>query len=317
MAVIGIDLGGTKITGAIFDDNGNMLHKVSFLLECRQGSEVGALVKNTIDGLIASCNIDGIRSVGICVPGIANSKTGKVWAPNIKGWDNYPLWEEIENHLNNPSLKIDIASDRTCYILGEAWKGAAIGCGNALFIAVGTGIGVGILVDGKILHGHGDVVGAAGWMALETPYLDEYKVCGCFESQASGNGIAGQARKIIKEGTLFKESPLYDKDVETITAQDVFTAYEQRDPLAVFVLGKAVKMWGMAAANLVSLLNPEKMIWGGGVFGPASRFIDDIYEEACKWAQPVSIRQVGFEKSHLCGDAGLYGAGYLAILSLK
>ncbi|GAB6007697.1 ROK family protein [Dysgonomonas reticulitermitis] len=317
MAVIGIDLGGTKITGAVFDNNGNMLHKVSSLLEHKQGSEVGILVKSTIDNLVALHSITDIQSVGICVPGIANSKTGKIWAPNIKGWDDYPLQEEIRNHINNPSIKVDIASDRTCYILGETWKGAAVGCSNALFIAVGTGIGIGILVDGKILHGHGDIVGAAGWLALETPYLDEYEMCGCFESQASGNGIAWQAKKIIKGDTLFKESILYNKDIETIIAQDIFAAYGQKDPLAKFVLGKAIRMWGMAAANLVSLLNPEKIIWGGGVFGPASQFIDNIYEEACKWAQPVSIGQVRFEQSHLSGDAGLYGAGYLAILSLK
>jgi glucokinase len=317
MAVIGIDLGGTKITGAVFDDSGNILHRVSSLLEHRQGGEVGELVKSTVDTLVASHGVTDIQSVGICVPGIANSKTGKIWAPNIKGWDNYPLQQEIENHIDKPSVKVDIASDRTCYILGETWKGAAVGCSNALFIAVGTGIGVGILVDGKILHGYGDVVGAAGWLALETPYLDEYEMCGCFESQASGNGIARQARKIIKGDALFKESSLYNKDVETIVAQDIFAAYEQRDPLAKFVLSKAIKMWGMAAANLVSLLNPEKIVWGGGVFGPASQFIDNIYEEACKWAQPVSVRQVSFEKSHLSGDAGLYGAGYLAILTLK
>ena len=317
MAVIGIDLGGTKITGAVFDDEGNMLHRVSSLLEHKQGAQVGTLVKSTIDNLVSFYNIADIQSIGICVPGIANSKTGKIWAPNIKGWDDYPLQEEIKHHINNPSIKLDIASDRTCYILGETWKGAAIGCSNALFIAVGTGIGIGIIVDGEILHGHGDIVGAAGWLALETPYLDEYEICGCFESQASGNGIAWQARKIIKDNILFKNSSLYDKNVESIIAQDIFAAYEQKDPLAKFVLGKAIRMWGMAAANLVSLLNPEKIIWGGGIFGPASQFLDDIYKEACKWAQPIGIRQVSFEQSILCGDAGLYGAAHLAILSLK
>jgi len=317
MAVIGIDLGGTKINGAVFDDNGNMLHKVSALLEYRQGDEVGMLVKENIDTLINLHDIKDIKSIGICVAGIANSKTGKIWAPNIKGWEAYPLQKEIEDHINNLSVRVDIASDRTCYILGETWKGAAKGCNDALFVAVGTGIGVGILVDGKILHGYGDIVGAAGWLALETPYLDEYDMCGCFESQASGSGIAWQARKIIKGNVLFKESSLYDKDIESIVTQDIFSAYEQKDPLAKFVLSKAVKMWGMAAANLVSLLNPEMIIWGGGVFGPASQFIGNIYEEACKWAQPISIRQVRFEKSQLSGDAGLYGAGYLAILSLK
>jgi glucokinase len=317
MAVIGIDLGGTKITGALFDNDGGMLHRVSHLLEHRAGSEVGALVRSVIDELTASSDANDIHAVGVCVPGIANSKTGKVWAPNIAGWEDYPLLGEIEAHLDNPSVKVDIASDRTCYILGETWKGAARGCDNALFIAVGTGIGVGILVDGKILHGHGDVVGATGWMALDTRFEDEYESLGCFESHASGNGIALQTKKIIRQGTLYRESELYNKDIETITAHDVFEAYRHGDPLAEAVLGRAIKMWGMAAANFVSMLNPEKIVWGGGVFGPAAQFLDKIYEEACRWAQPISIRQVGFEHSCLHGDAGLYGAGRLAIISSK
>lgn len=87
----------------------------------------------------------------------------------------------------------------------------------------------------------------------------------------------------------------------------------EKDPIAISVLHKAVEMWGMASANLVSLLNPQKIIWGGGVFGPAGIFIDDIYKEACKWAQPLSIKQVEFVPSQLSGNAGLIGAAFLAI----
>ncbi|NDV94534.1 ROK family protein [Dysgonomonas sp. 521] len=314
MSVIGIDLGGTKITGALFDPQGNVLQKTASLLEHRQGKEVGLLITETIDNLISDCRTD-VNAIGICIPGIANSQTGKVWAPNIKGWEDYPLQQELENHYHH--IKINIASDRTCYILGETWKGAAIGCSNALFIAVGTGIGVGILIDGHILHGHGDIVGAAGWLALNSTYQDEYKAYGCFESHASGNGIARQAKKILEEGRLFKDSVLCKKEIESVTTQDIFRACEENDPLAKHVLYKAVELWGMASANLVSLLNPEKIVWGGGVFGPATQFLDHIYDEACRWAQPISIKQVKFEKSQLCGDAGLYGAGHLALRSLK
>lgn len=316
MAVIGIDLGGTKITGAVFSCEGDILCKASALLDHREGHEVGALIREILDDLISLHKASDIEAVGICVPGIANVKTGKVWVPNIKGWDDYPLQQELEDHLGD-SIQVHLTSDRTCYILGEAWKGAAEGCQNALFIAVGTGIGVGILVDGNILHGHGDIVGAAGWLALDAPYKDEYDACGCFETHASGNGIAFQARKIIKEGTRFKESELYKMETEKIIAQDVFAAYNRGDLLAKHVLDKAIEMWGMASANLVSLLNPEKIVWGGGVFGPAVQFLDRIYDEACKWAQPISIKQVKFEKSQLCGDAGLIGAGHLAQLSSK
>jgi glucokinase len=319
MAVIGIDLGGTKIISAIFDKEGNILHKISYLLEKRKGKDVGLLVLQTIDELITMSGgkIDDIEALGICVPGIADSKTGMVWAPNIDGWENYPLQKEIEEHINNDKIKISIASDRTCYILGEVWKGAARNAQNAVFIAVGTGIGMGLLIDGKIVHGHGDAVGAAGWFALETPYFDEYERYGCLESYASGDGIARQTRKLLKEGLLFKESILYKRDIESINTKDVFEAYGRGDSLAKFVVGKAIILWSMAAANIVSLLNPEKIVWGGGVFGPAAQLLDRIYDEACRWAQPVAIKQVKFEKSQLMGDAGLYGAGHLALISLN
>jgi glucokinase len=319
MAVIGIDLGGTKIIGALFDKTGNILCKSSHLLERRKGREVGLLLLQTIDELLSTWaeGIAGIEALGVCVPGIADSKTGLVWAPNIHGWEEYPLRKEIEEHINNENVRVDIASDRTCYILGETWRGATKGCRNAMFIAVGTGIGIGMLIDGKIIHGHGDAVGSGGWLALETPYFDEYERYGCLESYASGDGIARQTRKILKEGLLFTESVLYKQKIESITTKDVFEAYGRGDSLAKFVIGKAIIMWAMAAANLVSLLNPEKIVWGGGVFGPAAQLLERIYHEACRWAQPVAIRQVTFEKSQLSGEAGLYGAGYLAFMSLE
>lgn len=320
MNVIGIDLGGTKIIGALFDHKGTILKKETMLLEKKQGKEVGALILTLIDTLIEYVGGKAvlISAIGVCVPGIADVKSRRVWAPNIAGWEDYPLHDEIVSHLNNQTTKVSIASDRTCYILGEKWHGQAKNCDNAIFVAVGTGIGLGILIDGKIIHGHGDVVGAVGWMALQSPYREEYAECGCFETYASGEGIAKQARQILKSNApLYRESTLRHKELEMITCHDVFFAYLQNDPLAVHVLNKAIEMWGMAAANIVSLFNPEKLIWGGGVFGPAQQFIDKIYDEACRWAQPIAIKQVSFENSILSGDAGLYGAGYLAIKSLS
>ena len=317
ISTLAIDLGGTKITGAVFDSEGVLCGKITRLLDGRSGKEVGALIRDIIDELTSGQqDISKVQTIGICVPGIANVKTGKVWAPNIPEWEDYPLHEEISAHIKNLSGGVHIASDRTCYILGEVWKGTAAGCKDAVFIAVGTGIGVGIMIDGQVLHGHSDIVGASGWMALRTPYLDEYKQYGCFESHASGNGIAMQAKKLL-QSTLYKSSILHQQAVDAITSHDVFSAYEQHDALAVKVVDEAIGMWGMAAANLVSLLNPEMIIWGGGVFGPASQLINRIYDEACRWAQPISIKQVRFVKSSLTGDAGLLGAAYLAKMSMQ
>jgi glucokinase len=313
MAIISLDIGGTKISGAVFTSDGDLLCRKKQLLEDRTGIRVGELAAEMIQSLMHEAVIDRDNVVaGVSVPGIVFPETGRVWAPNIPGWEEFPLRDIISEKTGISRPVISIGSDRTCSILGEVWKGAATGCSDALFIAVGTGIGVGILLDGRIIHGKGDIAGAAGWMALETPYHGKYEACGCFEYYASGSGIGARARDYLLENSGYA-GKIKDKYTGEITAYDVFALFEEGDPVSKAVLNKAVEMWGMASANLVSLLNPEKVVWGGGIFGPACRFIDDIYREALQWAQPVSIRQVEFVPSELGEDAALYGAAKLAL----
>jgi glucokinase len=308
--VIGMDLGGTKLAAALFSQEGEIIHRTEVLLEGKEGPEVGALLIQTLLEMLSSASKrdHSISSVGICVPGISDQNKGSVWAPNIPGWEAYPLHKEIIKALDEPDIPIAIESDRNCYILGEMWKGNAHACNNAIFIAVGTGIGIGIVSDGHIINGMNGIAGAIGWMALDLPYSREYDACGQFEYYASGTGIARCAEQRLARGATseFLKGP-------PLTARDVFEAYTQNDPVAVDVLDQSIVYWGMAVANLVSLLNPEKIIFGGGVFGPALMFLDRIYEEATKWAQPISIQEVKLEASALKGDTGLYGAGYLAL----
>jgi glucokinase len=101
--------------------------------------------------------------------------------------------------------------------------------------------------------------------------------------------------------------------VEQLTAAEIFAAYEHNDPIADRVIENAIELWGMAAANLVSLFNPELVVFGGGVFGPAIKFLDRIRAEARRWAQPIAIEEVRFVGSALGSDAQLYGAGRLAM----
>lgn len=307
MALLGIDLGGTKLTVAVFNETGKVLHNETIALEKRKGNEVGSLITSQIIKYKNSTD-NPIKSIGICVPGIYHIKTGKVWAPNISDWSNYPLLQEVKEVSGKIPVTID--SDRACYILGELWKGNARGCSDAIYLAVGTGIGAGILVDENVLRGSHDIAGAIGWMALNRPFNDEYIHCGCFETYASGEGIAKLARKYLKDNGTY-EGQL--KNVLKLTSRDVFAAYENKDQLAIKVIDECILFWGMAAANLVSLFNPEKIIFGGGVFGPATKLIPAIETEAAKWAQPISIQQVSFEASALGNDAGVYGAGFLAL----
>ncbi|MCI0516187.1 ROK family protein [candidate division KSB1 bacterium] len=315
MHVIGIDLGGTKIASAIFSTEGRNIHKSYVELEQQRGAAVGKLIQQELKQLLnfaASQNLS-IKSIGISVPGIYYSDTGHVWAPNIPDWEDYPLLTEMQALAAAAGIEVRIDSDRACYILGETWLGTAQGCRNAIFMAVGTGIGAGILIDGKILRGQHDIAGAIGWLALDRPYRAEYKNFGCYEYQASGDGIARMAREFLQQMPGVGEI-LRAKASATITARDVFAAYENNDPIAQHVLQNCIELWGMTVANLVSLFNPEKIIFGGGVFGPAGQFLPQIFTEARRWAQPISIQQVELTVSSLGGNAGLIGAGRLAML---
>jgi len=311
MTALAIDLGGTKLSFAVFSEKGEMFYRKIVALENRKGSEVGNLIEEETKKIIA--DYLNIQAIGIAVPGIYHKKPGTVWAPNIKDWDNYPLLKQMQGATGVP---VTIDSDRACYILGESWMGNAKNCDHAIYLAVGTGIGAGILIDGKILRGARDIAGAIGWMALHQPFEEKYINCGCFEYYASGEGIAKLANELLlKEKTY--NGLLTQKAVTSLTAHDVFTAYEQGDKLASEVFSICIRFWGMAVANLVSLFNPEKIILGGGVFGPAVQFIPAITKEAAKWAQPISITQVNIESSALGADAGLYGAAHLAFQKIN
>jgi glucokinase len=313
--VIGLDLGGTKLASALFDVQGQPLVKRSLPLNARQGHAVGELVVSQVRRLLqtAAQRKLAVCAIGACVPGIVRAASGRVWAPNIPGWDDYPLKAEIKAAVSDQGVKIAIESDRSASILGEAWQGAARDCRNAIFLAVGTGIGAGILVDGRVLHGSQGIAGAIGWLAVDRPYRPEYVECGCFETHASGNGIANMAREAMARRQSFS-GPLA---VGRLTAHEVFTAYDAGDEIAKEVLLRAVEFWGMASANLISLFNPEKLIFGGGVFGPATQFLSAIAAEAGRWAQPIAFQQVEFAASQLEGEAALHGAAYLALRAAR
>ena len=314
MAVIALDLGGTKLAAALFSDNGDILFKTNSRLDKRQGAEVGKLILQQVNEIFDKAEVmnEKVPAIGICVPGIAYARTGKVWAPNIPGWDDYPLLEELRQSINNNKIKIKIDSDRACYILGEVWKGNAQGCSDAIFLSVGTGIGAGILINNEVLRGSHDIAGAIGWMALDRPFKEKYIACGDFEYNASGEGILKVAKEMLDDAH-FSKSALKKINTDQLSAKDVFDAYEKGDELSRKVISNAIECWGMAVANLVSLFNPEKIIFGGGVFGPALKFLNEIHSEAKKWAQPISIQQVKLQDSALGNDAGLYGAGWLAL----
>ncbi len=317
MAVIGLDLGATKLAGALFDPDGRILERDGALLEGRDGDEVGRLIVESLAVLrrMAAARGLDVEVIGVSVPGIAHHEGGTVWAPNIPGWDRYPLRDVLRGQTGD-SCPVVVESDRAASILGEVSRGVARGCRHAIFLAVGTGIGAGILIDGAILRGAHDIAGAIGWMGLDRPYRAEYDRCGDFESHASGAGIARVARELIEAEPGY-HGPLRGLSPGEVTAHEVFSASAAGDGLAARVVANAVECWGMAVANLVSLFDPEMIVLGGGVFGPAAGLLDRIVAEARRWAQPVSFAKVAVRVSALGPEACLYGTGELALRAAR
>lgn len=312
MSVLGIDLGGTKLQVALFTRDADIRQKENISLAGYQGARVGSLICDQLRRAMQDERFleDPVQSVGISVPGISRTREGTVWAPNIPGWTDYPLLKEVQEICG--SIPVRIESDRACYIMGEMWMGNARGCSDAIFLAVGTGIGAGIVADGRVLRGANDISGSVGWLTFNAPFKEAFSACGDFEYHASGTGIARMAQQALTEEISY-QGPLKGKPSADISSHDVFAAYAEHDPVAIRIIDFCVRYWGMAAANLVSIFNPEKIIFGGGIFGPAVQFIPAIKSVALKWAQPLSLQQVSFEASALGADAGVYGAGYFAL----
>ncbi len=312
MAVLAVDLFSTRFTCAAISKSGLILEKETTDISGCRGQEVSNLIRQKTRKIITDFTNKPIqiRSLGIGVPGIYFSRSGEVWAPNIPGWQNYNLKKEVSNFLVDYKILVKIASKRTCDILGESWLGAAKKCRNAIFLSIGTGIGAGVLIDGKILHGFNDGAGASGWMALKQPYKEEYRNKGCFEHLASSKGLLNYVNSALESKKNYKGIL---KNKEPLTAQDIFTAYEMKDALATEALNSVVELWGMASANLINLFNPEILIFGGMLFGPAVKFIPEIRNEAEKWTHPLFFKQVKFVPSQLGENAGLLGAGHLAL----
>ena len=310
--ILSIDLGGTKCAGSIVTRDGRLFEHRKRTISGLHGNEAGQVILDLLAELEEACREDyRIAGIGVSVPGIARQDSGTVWAPNIPGWENYPLREEISAWRKEP-CNIYIDSDRACFISGECWKGAAIGMRNAIYLAIGTGIGAGILIDGRILRGTDNIAGAIGWLALDDQYPEGYLDFGCFEYNASGEGLVRLAMDL--KSKLHIETGLR---TDRMTSADIFNAFEVQDQLAVATIDKAIDYWAKSTANLVSIFNPEVILFGGGVFGPAEKFIGEIYERAKKWAQPLAMEQVDFRKSKLGSKAPLYGVATLAFNSFN
>jgi glucokinase len=288
--VLAADLGGTNIRVARVSSTG----RISYHKRALTPPAGGTAVVEALATLLEQVPRTGVGALGVDVPGLAYSN-GDVWAPNIRGWKRMPLGVRLQERLHLPVV---VESDRNAFVVGEAWKGMARNCRNVIFLAVGTGIGAGILADGRLLRGHRELAGSVGWMAVRDQYLPQYKNIGCLESHAAGPGIGLAACRLLR------------RDIST---PEVARLAAQGDRRAKQILERAGYYLGLALANLVSTLNPETIVLGGGVAEAGDPVLKTARETMMQWAQPIAVRQVRLVRSQLGDAASLLGVAKLAL----
>lgn len=279
--VLAADLGGTKTCLALVREDGAILR--------REKLRAAHSIEGTASQVAALAREADVAAAGIALPGIVENRLGLAWAPNLWGMDWVPFEETLAARLHVP---LRLTSDRTACVLGEQWLGAARGLSDVVFVTVGTGIGVGILASGRPLEGAHGIAGAAGWMALDRNWKPEYGRCGCWEAEAAGPATALQAG--------------------FATCEEAVAAARAGNPHARGALRRTAAWLGAGIANLVSVLDPELVVLGGGLLEASNLLLDGLQHEFLRWAQPEAARRVRIELSKLGQDAALLGAARLA-----
>ena len=312
--LLAVDLGGTKVAVALVSDAGKIVLRQE-QPTCQLGPEplIGQIV-DLLQALLARSDLSlkDILATGVGIPAVLEPGSDHViWAPNLNGWRDVALRPALEGQLGLP---VFIEYDGHAAVLGEWWLGAGRGYQSVAMVIVGTGIGGGLILDGRLYRGRDRLAGAAGWFAMTSDAgLDDARghSLGHWESLAAGPGIARLARSLLDD---FPSSRLHRLgDTNSLTARQIFEAARSADALALKVVNAAAGWLGLGVANIVSLVNPELVILGGSVGRQGDLLLPGVREVARRWAQPASAQSVEITCSQLGADAGLLGAAYAAL----
>lgn len=308
---IGIDVGGTNVKIALVED-GKIIYSNTVPTYAKMGYEYTVNnIKQAIRDLMKETTTTekDIEGIGFDFPGQVDYQTGVVkLAPNIPGWVNVPIAQMIEDEFHIPT-KID--NDVRCAALGEMKFGAGRGCENFICITVGTGIGSGIVINGKIVRGASNAAGEIGHIKLQA---EGGPLCGCgdsgcLEAFASGPAIVAMAQDYLKGGKSSKFAELAG-DGE-ITPYIVAKAAEAGDPVAKRIFEIMGYRIGIGLTSVINLLNPEKVIIGGGVAECGDLLLEPIRKTVKTRAMKVAGETVEIVPAELGNSAGVIGASML------
>lgn len=317
--ILGIDLGGTNIEGGLVDRKGSVRFKTTKPTEGRKGAKtvlnnILSAAKTVIEK--AKTNKCRVIAIGLGTPGAVDQATGYVLggAENIKGWKDIPLIPALRKEFGLPAFA---SNDVTLYTLGEAMFGAGKGVKEIICLAIGTGIGGGIIIGGKIYRGAKDGAGEIGHVTIK---LDGKKCkCGsfgCLERYASATAIANMGKQSCKNGgNLILKLAGGSKD--KITAKTVFDAAKKGDSAAKDIVEKTGRYLGAGIANFINLLNPEMVIIGGGAAESGKMLLRVINKSVKTYGLKINTKDVKIVLGKLKTNAGIIGAAALAWQEIK
>lgn len=317
--IIGIDLGGTTAKFAILNLKGEIQTKWS--LETDISNEGTKIVPNIIASIqhhfeLYDMSAEDFIGIGMGSPGTVNRKDGTVIGAYNLNWKTLQLIrEQIENALGLPFF---IDNDANVAALGEQWVGAGNNEPDVAFITLGTGVGGGLIVDGKLLHG---VIDAAGEIGHVTVVPDGYPcTCGkkgCLEQYTSARGITRMARDMAEAYAGNSELKYLIDDGQAVDAKVIFDLAKEDDDFALLVVDRASFYLGLALGNVANLLNPSTIVLGGGVSKAGQFLADKVHEQIQQFMFPTIREVTKIKIAQLGNDAGVIGAASLVLTELE
>ena len=300
----GVDVGGTTVKLAFFDTDGNMLDKWEIpTVIANEGSQILPDIAASIDAYIQKNNIDrdSLIGIGVGVPGPVSTRGVVNKCINLN-WGVFNIEVELSKLTNLP---VQAGNDANVAALGESWKGGGAGCDNVVMATLGTGVGGGIIIDGKMVAGVHGAGGEIGHMVLNR---DETEYCncgkrGCVEQYCSATGIVRIAKQFLSRS----DAPSTLRQIEKLTCKDVFDAAKAGDTLALEIMEQVYAYMGEFLANICNVVNPEVVVIGGGVSKAGQCLIDGTKKYFDRYVFHAA-RDVRFALASLGNDAGAYGA---------
>ncbi len=314
LPVLAIDLGGTKIIAAVISSTGQVIAREYCLTLAAEGTQsVIERVFSAIDHLLSLRSTDSSRldSISIAAAGVINLEEGLITSsPNLPGWHNVPLRDIVRSKYRINTILIN---DASAAALGEHRFGAGRGVNNLVYLTVGTGIGGGIIINGRLYFGSSGSAGEIGHMTIDVngPRCNCGNI-GCLEVLASGSAVAREAIRRIRQGEGSSLTEIMEGKIENITAEKVGAAAQDGDCLALEVITGAATYLGVGMVNLVNIFNPEMIIVGGGVAKMGDLLLNPARQVVRERAFLLPAEAVRIVPAQLGEDSGVLGAAVFA-----